>query len=373
MQISASNFIIYIGLIQGVILGLSLLCSKYFKSRANKYLAATILIVVLTSFLYSLIEAGTENVWIILVNDIMWEYLFPVTLLLYFAVSLNHPIASSPKRYWLYAPFILTLLFNVFIDLDLDFKLYDLNFLINDYYLDIYYAIEQVGVFVFSLLIIFWSRKIILNSKSKVETDWFKSFWFWASCLMLFHILSWLIQIIFNHDLFPFLHGTIAILFFWITYTGFLKFNLLVERFEIKEKLNHQPTPMESVSDVVAPIQDEYFTKLKKMMEEAYLYRNPELKRELVAKKLGISVGYLSQKLKENTDLNFSEFVNIYRVEEVKRLLVDPDFDAYSILAIGYEAGFNSKSTYYASFKKVTGLSPTAYRQRSAIPSEGLS
>jgi AraC-like DNA-binding protein len=61
--------------------------------------------------------------------------------------------------------------------------------------------------------------------------------------------------------------------------------------------------------------------------------------------------------------MNFNTFVNTYRVEEVKRLLVD--YPEKTVLQIAHEAGFNSKSSFYDSFTRFTGLTPVEYRKNS--------
>ncbi|MEL6256529.1 MAG: helix-turn-helix domain-containing protein [Bacteroidota bacterium] len=76
-----------------------------------------------------------------------------------------------------------------------------------------------------------------------------------------------------------------------------------------------------------------------------------------------LSNGYLSQIINQKEGKNFFDFINGYRVEEVKRNLADPNFDHFSILGIGLEAGFKSKSTFNAVFKKMTGHTPTAYKK----------
>lgn len=64
---------------------------------------------------------------------------------------------------------------------------------------------------------------------------------------------------------------------------------------------------------------------------------------------------------------NFYDLVNSYRVEEAKRLLLDPKNSNYTILSVGFEAGFNSKTTFNTVFKKFTGLSPTEFKERKKI------
>jgi AraC-like DNA-binding protein len=61
---------------------------------------------------------------------------------------------------------------------------------------------------------------------------------------------------------------------------------------------------------------------------------------------------------------NFYDLVNGYRVEEAKRLLLDSKSINYTILSVGFEAGFNSKTTFNTVFKKFTGFTPTEFRDK---------
>ncbi|MEM6700720.1 MAG: helix-turn-helix domain-containing protein, partial [Bacteroidota bacterium] len=103
--------------------------------------------------------------------------------------------------------------------------------------------------------------------------------------------------------------------------------------------------------------------KLGDLMEQEHLYRNPDLNRELVAERLGISVGYLSQVVNAKGQ-NFTTLINKYRVQAVQQMLEDRAFDQYSLLAIGMEAGFKSKSAFYNTFKQVAGMTPNEYKKR---------
>ena len=76
-----------------------------------------------------------------------------------------------------------------------------------------------------------------------------------------------------------------------------------------------------------------------------------------------MSAHNLSQVINAKLGKNFYDFVNEYRVEEVKRRLRDPKYTNLKILAIGMDAGFNTKSTFNAFFKKHTGLTPSQYRE----------
>ncbi|HAK76052.1 MAG TPA: DNA-binding protein [Runella sp.] len=102
--------------------------------------------------------------------------------------------------------------------------------------------------------------------------------------------------------------------------------------------------------------------KLKKAMKEKTLFKNPNLKLNDLAKEINLSGHQLSQLLNDYLEKNFSLFVNEYRIEEACKMLSMNV--PLTIDAIGDEVGFNSKSTFFAAFKKIKGLTPSAYQKQ---------
>ena len=80
-----------------------------------------------------------------------------------------------------------------------------------------------------------------------------------------------------------------------------------------------------------------------------------------MAKDLSLSRSLLSQLINEGIGDNFYNFINKYRVEQVKKFMIDPTMKNYNMLGIALEAGFKSKSTFNLIFKRFTGLTPTEY------------
>lgn len=102
--------------------------------------------------------------------------------------------------------------------------------------------------------------------------------------------------------------------------------------------------------------------ELEKLMSEELLFGYKRLSSKLVAEHLGTSVHQLSYLLNDHYKMSFSDFVNNYRVEYVKeQLATKSNFEQTTIESLGGMAGFSSKSTFFAAFKKHTGLSPLAY------------
>jgi len=102
--------------------------------------------------------------------------------------------------------------------------------------------------------------------------------------------------------------------------------------------------------------------KLGLVMEEKELYKNANLKSSDVAKQLNISTHQLSQLLNDNVGKSFPVFINEYRIEEAKNIVRTNN--QLTLEAIGYECGFNSKSTFYTAFKKLTGSTPAKFKEQ---------
>ena len=100
------------------------------------------------------------------------------------------------------------------------------------------------------------------------------------------------------------------------------------------------------------------------LMEKDKLYLEPELTLQALSDKLGIQSYQASQAINDGLKKNFYDLVNGHRVEEAKRLLLDPKNSNYTILSVGFEAGFNSKTTFHSVFKKITGQTPTEFRDQ---------
>ncbi|WP_199117950.1 helix-turn-helix domain-containing protein [Pedobacter sp. ASV28] len=101
--------------------------------------------------------------------------------------------------------------------------------------------------------------------------------------------------------------------------------------------------------------------KINILFETKKIYTNPDLTLSILAKELNTRPQLLSQIINDNLNKSFTQFINEYRIDEAKRLLKEnPQF---KIDAVGFEAGFNSSSTFYSSFKKVTGTTPSNYQK----------
>jgi AraC-like DNA-binding protein len=133
---------------------------------------------------------------------------------------------------------------------------------------------------------------------------------------------------------------------------------------EIEIQIINHEKPKPTKAGVSADRINEIIKRIIALMEEEKLYQETELALQQLADKLQLPTYQVSQAINEGMKKNFYDLVNGYRVEEAKRLLLDPRSINYTILSVGFEAGFNSKTTFNTVFKKFTGLSPTEFRDK---------
>ncbi|NQZ88803.1 MAG: AraC family transcriptional regulator [Colwellia sp.] len=107
----------------------------------------------------------------------------------------------------------------------------------------------------------------------------------------------------------------------------------------------------------------ETYAQIQKYMMLHKPFVEPELSLHLLADKIGLSSHHLSQVINHSESTNFYDFINSYRVDEVKQQLLKAENASRSVLSIAFDAGFNSKATFNRIFKERTQQTPTQYRK----------
>lgn len=101
--------------------------------------------------------------------------------------------------------------------------------------------------------------------------------------------------------------------------------------------------------------------KLIHIIKEERIYLDEDIRLPDVSEELGISVHQLSFFLNNHLGMNFNNYINRFRVEEAKSMLInDP---SRSVVSVGIAVGFNSNSSFYKAFLKETGMSPKQFRE----------
>jgi AraC-like DNA-binding protein len=108
----------------------------------------------------------------------------------------------------------------------------------------------------------------------------------------------------------------------------------------------------------------ELLDNLEQVMEREQLHLDPDLSLPKLAEHLNATVNYVSQAINAGLQSTFFDYVNRKRVDEALALIQSDAGPHSAMLDIALAVGFNSTSTFYSAFRKVTGVTPGAYRRR---------
>lgn len=104
-------------------------------------------------------------------------------------------------------------------------------------------------------------------------------------------------------------------------------------------------------------------TRIVEYLKNDKPYLNPDFSLQMMADDLKVSRQKLSEVINQGQKKNFYKLINGYRVQEVKEKLNNPAFSHYTVLGVGLECGFNSKTSFNRIFKDETGFTPSEYKQ----------
>ncbi len=283
--------------------------------------------------------------------------------LLYFAYYVVSFPGEAPGRgfYLFFIPAVPALIFDIyFLTLNSEVR--------SGYIIDFYYGINSAGVIIYKFILTgaflqilvyhLWLLKVIIpllkdkENKDIVVITMFYSFFSAAAALIA--IPGYLFS---NMDILRF-SAVIISLSFTFTYFISIRYPRFLQLLSITvDRQGYAKSLLKGLNV------DELMEELEQLMTDEKIYLDETVTLNSVARLMSISHHQLSQLLNEKYNMNFNTFVNTYRVEEVKRLLVD--YPEKTVLQIAHEAGFNSKSSFYDSFTRFTGLTPVEYRKNS--------
>lgn len=109
---------------------------------------------------------------------------------------------------------------------------------------------------------------------------------------------------------------------------------------------------------------NEYIEKITNYIRSKEVYLNNDLRIQDLSTSLKIPVHIISNIINNELNQNFYDFINAYRIEEVKKRLHNPEYNNLTIIGIAFDCGFNSKATFNRLFKNHTGLTPSQYKKK---------
>ncbi|UHS55448.1 helix-turn-helix domain-containing protein [Agrobacterium vaccinii] len=120
-----------------------------------------------------------------------------------------------------------------------------------------------------------------------------------------------------------------------------------------------EPAPADPAA--ATPEDHEIMGRLEEMMSRHKVYRDENLNLSRLARKMVLPSRQISQAINRATGGNVSQYINQLRVKDACRLLEETD---QSVTSIMLESGFQTKSNFNREFRRITGMSPVAWRDR---------
>ncbi len=368
-RIDFFSIIVLLGVAQGVFLALLLIKKKSGLDLIDRVLGFFLLVHSLFLVEILLCYSGfiTNVLWLVDFSEPFNFMIGPLTWLVYHTYVHNR---LPTKLIWHFLPFILYSLYAVF------FFIQPETFKLNAY-LDAYHPTitpvnsaeflkadplgikRQVNVLAIIHNAIYWSIIIYSFAKEVGQNGFFNksrtklSWMFLLFCLAFLSYLHWTFRTLAGfRDLQD--HLGAAIDTFIIYFVGFKIFNKLLSQGRIR-------TNKYSKSSLSRELRERILYRLNAVRSEDDFFLDPDLTLASLAGRIKVSTHHLSQALNEGLGVSFLDHINELRVCYAKKLLIERLH--YKIDEIAELSGFNSRSSFYAVFKKFTRMTPSEYRK----------
>ncbi|MEO7975987.1 AraC family transcriptional regulator [Flavobacterium sp.] len=274
------------------------------------------------------------------------------------------------KILWHFFPFIIFLFFR-------------LPFFITGKNIEFSYETGRIVFFVLGMALplqalLYWIVSFLklqkyLNNLQQISSSIEKNNLIWLKyflLILMLIILVWFNLIFFNLEYLiqftPFLY---LLSIFFLAYFSLKQREIFdFTKSELNELSSIQIYKKDSPKRVSVKRLNELDEKLRILTESEKVYLENDLSLPKLAKRLVASCNEASFVINELYQDNFYNFINKYRIEEAKRLLLSDKYNQLNVLGIAFESGFNSKTTFNTTFKKCTGQSPTEFVKSNSLP-----
>lgn len=359
------NILIAISTIVGLTFGLLLLLTKRKNKAANTFMAIVVIIMSLwLTWVYiadtKIIDYYPRLTWIPITS-----YLLIVGPALYFYVrKLITPDFKLKKSDYLhFSPLLLDLTFHGFQIVDSYHSGVPIHRTKTFEVLSPFFqlmAIISVAIYVtLSIKKIKTFTSLLIENYSnneKYKLTWLKRIvYFFGIMWVLWLPYTFIDYFFFDYQLnfkyyYP-LYFIMGIVSVWMGMEAFLRPEYIIV--QLKASKSKKTIIIDDLGEKINWLQDQ--------MEQNLFFLNPELTLNTLAENLQIHPNLLSRIINEGTKKNFSDFINEYRVHTVIEKIKNPSYKKITLIGIAHESGFNSKTSFYRTFKKFTNKTPTDY------------
>jgi len=397
--ITLLSSLILLGGFQGLFLAILLLRLRKNNFSANRYLATILASLGLTMLHQFLVDSN----YILYIPALLGitmplDLIYPPTLYLY--VYTMTQAEQSAQRNWLhYIPSVvgvfLLLPFYVY-DFESKLLIVQSNYMLGwSGVMKYTYPLAAIIMAVQFTIYLFLSFKMLFKHtqtikqffsyKEKITLSWLRNllllmvvFWILLACFFVIYYESAENMVEQSAELFVWIYSFSIIVVLYLGTMG-----LLQRRIYRPASLKIETAPL-STQDKSADMQEvsialkadkykksalsgEMSERILKRLTEIMQHDKPYLENNLtlpdLAKTVSTSPNYLSQVINEQLKMNFFDYINSYRIETAKNLIINPLPHTHTILDIAMESAFNSKSAFYTAFKKQVGITPAEFKK----------
>ena len=362
------SIIVFVCILQGAIFT-ALLISRYFKHKKTSDLWLAALLILLCSTLVTPF-IGFANVY----DRNQWLTYFPFTIFYSYGVCIwfyvvyltNSTRKFSRKELLFFIPSAIYVAFRLILFAqNLEFK----NRFGDNYYVPLIDPFVFVTETIWNVAFLYFAIKHYrkyrawlnenFSDTEKIKFDWLRNFLYvFTFVFVLSAIFDFTNNFVVKLSYIQYFYFELVLAFvtYYLAVAGYLRsktieldFTPKTEETEAKKSL----LPEKELGKLKA--------KLQNLMEVEKVYLEPNLTLTDLARRIGVNSTVLSYAINNGFDKNFNDFVNEYRISEVKEKLKNADDS--TLLGIAFDSGFNSKATFNRAFKKFTGVSPKEYTE----------
>lgn len=369
MELDYNIFSVFhlISFVQGIFLGVLLIFLNKRKYRSTFFLGLLIILFSLARLHPTLLQLNVFEFYPSLFRlpfNFYW-LVYPLFFIYIYRVSM---FANQKIPYWVLYPGIVAFIINVIIY----FQPYETKLIIDQ---SLAFKLFLFGGIIYSFIIAYWNLRVIDQHQIEVNnhfsTTTLKELK-WARYFLIFSLTAYALYFV-QYYIYPEnLFSKIYILLvdfatiYWIFFFGIIQRNVLSILSENGYySLQEKPVPKQERAKPKNKNLETLFNKIEEYMKTSESFIQSELTIVDVAKDLRVHTKQVSTAINTIQNQNFNTYVNQFRIEKAIVLLREEN-TSLSIEGIGYEVGFHSKSAFYAAFKKVTGTTPTKFKEKNA-------
>jgi AraC-like DNA-binding protein len=363
------SIIVFVCILQGGIFA-ALLLFRYFKHRKKADFWLAVLLFVLCSSLITPF-IGFANVY----DRNQWLTYFPFGIaysygvcVWFYVVNLTDSTRRSARKdLLLFVPTTIYLIFRLTLFAqNLEFK----NWFDTNYYLPVAAPVIFVSELIWNITLLYFSIKHYRKYRSwldenfsnteKIKFDWLKNFlYLFTFVLVAGAVFDFTGSFLFRLSYIQYFYFELILAFatYYLAIAGYLRSETIELNFsEAKSEETEERKTLLPENEL-----ERLKSKLQNLMQNDKIYLESNLTLADLSKKLGVNSTVLSYAINNGFDKNFNDFINEFRIAEVKEKLKDTE--NMTLLGIAFDCGFNSKATFNRAFKKFTGVSPKEFQE----------